>query len=210
MLENTPTPPTTSGSASSSSLGKRLLIVVLFLTTTVLLVKYTVVGEWLNVTNMQVMVHRTGAWGYLIFVAFFTVAAIMNIPGTVFMILSIVLFGYWTGAVLSYFGGFSGAMATFYIGRAMGGQALSEIKNIRIRSLLQRAEDYPIRTLVFLRILVQLSPFIGYALALTKIKPRSYIIGNAISIIIPVIGLTIVAYFSEDLFDQLKNSFLPN
>ena len=171
---------------------------VLFIITTILLVKYTPLGDWLSLDAMQQMVDQTGMWGALIFIAIFVIAAVMNIPGTAFLLLAIMLFGYWQGAIFSYIGACLGAWATFVVGRTVGGKALTEIKNPTVKKLLLEAEERPIRTLIVLRILVQFSPFVGYTLALTNIKQRHYLIGNLIGILIPTIGLSIGMYFFED------------
>jgi uncharacterized membrane protein YdjX (TVP38/TMEM64 family) len=176
----------------------RLGGLVLFILTSILLVKYTVIGTWLSLENMQYMVEQTGFWGVLIFIAIFVVSAIMNIPGTAFLLLAIMLFGYWQGAIFAYVGALLGAWATFVLGRTMGGKALTEIKNPTVKKLLEEVEVKPIRTLIILRILVQFSPFVGYTLALTNIKQRQYMIGNVIGILIPTIGLSIGMYFFED------------
>jgi uncharacterized membrane protein YdjX (TVP38/TMEM64 family) len=171
---------------------------VLFIITSILLVRYTTLGAWLSLESMQYMVEQTGFWGILIFIALFVISAIMNIPGTAFFLLAIMLFGYWQGAVFAYVGALLGAWTTFTIGRTMGGKALTEIKNPTVKKLLAEVEIRPIRTLIVLRILVQFSPFVGYTLALTNIKQRQYMIGNVIGILIPTIGLSIGMYFFED------------
>lgn len=176
----------------------RLGGLVLFIITSILLVKYTIIGTWLSLGNMQYMVEQTGFWGILIFIAVFVTSAVMNIPGTAFLLLAIMLFGYWQGAIFAYVGALLGAWVTFVLGRRMGGKALTEIKNPTVKKLLTQVEIKPIRTLIVLRILVQFSPFVGYTLALTNIKQRQYMIGNVIGILIPTIGLSFGMYFFED------------
>ncbi|CAA6820048.1 MAG: Unknown protein [uncultured Aureispira sp.] len=171
---------------------------ILFILTSILLVKYTVVGTWLSLEHLQGMVEQTGYWGVLIFIALFVASAVMNIPGTAFLLLAIMLFGYWQGAIFAYIGALLGAWMTFFLGRTMGGKALTEIKNPTVKKLLAQVEVKPIRTLIVLRILVQFSPFVGYTLALTNIKQRQYMIGNVIGILIPTIGLSLGMYFFED------------
>ena len=186
------------GKDQKKNVALRLGGLVLFIISSILLVKYTVIGTWLSLGNMQYMVEQTGFWGILIFIALFVTSAIMNIPGTAFLLLAIMLFGYWQGAVFAYVGALLGAWATFVLGRTMGGKALTEIKNPTVKRLLAEVEIKPIRTLIILRVLVQFSPFVGYTLALTNIKQRQYMIGNVIGILIPTIGLSMGMYFFED------------
>ncbi len=176
----------------------RLGLLLAFLVSCVLLVKYTVVGTWISLENMQYMVAKTGFWGIFIFIGLFMLSAVLNVPGTAFLLLAILLFGYWQGALFAYIGASLGAWATFVIGRKVGGKALSEITNPTVRNLLAEVETRPIRTLILLRILVQLSPIVGYTLALTNIKERQYIVGNLIGISIPIIALSFGMYFFED------------
>lgn len=188
---------------SKKNIWLRLGGMLLFVLISILLVKYTTIGTWLSLENMQYMVEKTGYWGVLIFIGIFVIAAIMNVPGTAFLLLSIMLFGYLEGAIFSYIGALLGAWATFVLGRKMGGKALTEIESPTVKKLLLEAEVRPIRTLIVLRILVQFSPFVGYTLALTNIKQRHYMIGNVIGILIPTVGLSIGMYFFEDTVRSL-------
>ncbi len=181
----------------------RLLGLLLFLVASIILVKYTPVGDWLSLENLQVMVAQTGLWGILIFIGIFVAAAVLNVPGTAFLLLSILLFGYWLGAIFTYIGAMLGAWATFVLGRTLGGKALTEIDNRTVRRLLDKVEVRPIRTLILLRILVQFSPLVGYTLALTNIKQRHYMVGNMIGILIPTVVLSLGMYCFEDSIRML-------
>lgn len=185
----------------------RLMGLLLFLACSIGLVKYTPVGTWISLENLQQMVAQTGFWGILIFIGIFVAAAVLNVPGTAFLLLAILLFGYWQGAVFSYIGAMLGAWVTFILGRALGGKALMEIENKRVKRLLTNVESRPIQTLILLRILVQFSPLVGYTLALTNIKQRHYMVGNMIGILIPTIVLSVGMYCFEDSIRALFGSF---
>jgi uncharacterized membrane protein YdjX (TVP38/TMEM64 family) len=43
-----------------------------------------------------------------------------------------------------------------------------------------------------------LSPLVGFALALTNMKPRDYIIGSLIGLMVPVAVLSIAIFFIRD------------
>lgn len=176
----------------------RLVGLLLFLLCSVALVKYTPVGDWISLENLQYMVAQTGFWGILIFIGIFVASAVLNVPGTAFLILAILLFGYWQGAVFAYIGAMLGAWVTFVLGRTLGGKALTEIENKTVKRLLSNVEVRPIQTLILLRILVQFSPLVGYTLALTNIKQRHYMVGNMIGILIPTIALSLGMYCFED------------
>jgi uncharacterized membrane protein YdjX (TVP38/TMEM64 family) len=101
-------------------------------------------------------------------------------------------------ASLNYVAGLLSAIATFYAGRLIGSGALSEIKSVRVKKLIASAENNPIKTLVIIRTIMIMNPIVGYALALTKISPRNYIIGNAVGIIVPVLYISLGMYFVKD------------
>lgn len=178
----------------------RIVLVFFFVGAFVCLIRYTGLHDWVTLDNMYELVHNYGFWSVFIYWLIFVSAAIMNIPGTGFLLMAILLFGYPFGALYAYIGAMAGAWITFVLGRWMGGKALTDIKNNRIKSLLQQAENKPVRTLIVLRILLQFSPIVGYTLALTNIKQHKYILGNAIGMLLPTVGISIAAYFFEDVF----------
>ncbi len=191
MIERTP--------SKRSFVGYRIALLLVLIITCLIIVRFSPLRAYLDISTLKQMIDDTGNWGYLLFMLFFVVAAILNIPGTLFLVIGILLFGYLWGPVLSYFASFSGAIATFYIGRFIGGKALSQIKSSFVRSLLDEAETKPFRTLVILRVLIQFSPIIGYTLALTNIKTRHYIAANLVALTIPTVLISILMYISEDV-----------
>ena len=177
----------------------RIALLLVLIITCLIIVRFSPLRAYLDISTLKQMIDDTGNWGYLLFMLFFVVAAILNIPGTLFLVIGILLFGYLWGPILSYIASFSGAIATFYIGRFIGGKALSQIKSPFVRSLLDEAETKPFRTLVILRVLIQFSPIIGYTLALTNIKIRHYVAANLVALTIPTVLISILMYISEDV-----------
>lgn len=179
-------------------LNSRLFWFGMFLIMLLLIVVFTPIGQWISVDNMREVVENTGKWSYLLFVLIFVAAAVMNVPGTAFLLLGILLFGYFTGALLSYFAALSGSIITFFIGRWLGGNALQEIANPKLTKWIESAKVKPVSTLILLRTLLQFSPFIGYALSLTDVKFRYYLLGNMIGFLVPTLYISFGLYFFED------------
>ncbi|MCH2045595.1 MAG: VTT domain-containing protein [Saprospiraceae bacterium] len=169
----------------------------------ILLARFTPVGEYLTIEKLRVLILDAGIWGVFIYIGIFIAAAFMGLPATAFLIFSIIVFGYWQGAGITYIAAFIGALATFYFSRLVGGKALSEIKNKRIQKIIQQAEDKPIRTLIILRTITQISPFVGYTLALTNIKSKHFIVGNIIANLIPIAYITLGVGLFEDQLQAL-------
>jgi len=183
--------------SKKSSPWKKIGLMLAFIVSGILIVSLTPVGAYLSdVKLVRDNIEQAGIWGFLIFIAVFLISGLLSIPGTGFLILACIIYDeIWIGAMLSYVAAMITAIATFYVGRSMGGGALSGIKNVRVRRLIASAENNPIRSIALLRTILMLSPLIGFTLALTKMRPRDYIIGNLIGIIIPITYLSIAMFF---------------
>lgn len=181
----------------------RLLLMLLFIVGSMFFIRYTRFGNYLNVETLQLLVHSYGTWSVFIYWIIFVVAAIMNIPGTAFLLVAIFIFGYVFGPIYAYFAALSAAWFTFVIGRWMGGKALTKLQHPRLRHYLSQVETRPIRTLIVLRIFLQFSPLVGYTLALTNIQQHKYFVGNVLGLLLPTIVITILTYCFEDFIRLL-------
>ena len=177
----------------------RILLLFALIIACLILVRFSPLGTYLDFASLKNMIEQSGTWGYFLFFVLFVLAAIMNVPGTLFLIIGILLFGYFWGPVLSYIAAFAGAIVTFYIGRVIGGKSLTDIKSPFVRNLLNEAETKPYRTLLILRVLIQFSPVIGYTLSLTNMKTKHYISANLLALIIPTLIISFIMFVSEDI-----------
>lgn len=178
--------------------GLRILLLVSIIIGLILIGKFTPLGEYFSVAKLKELINGAGWWGMVIFLGFFIAGAIMNLPGTAFLVFAIWVFGYGLGASITYIAALTATMITFYFARMVGGKALTEVKRPFIKKILDRAEAQPIWTLVILRIMIQFSPLVGYTLALTNIKPKQYLIGNIIGLLVPLGYLTFGYYLFEE------------
>lgn len=177
----------------------RVLLLLSFLILGICLVAFTPIGGYItDLDYVQAQVKTAGIWGVLIFIAVVIIAALLSIPGTAFLILAIILYGTIEGALLTYVAATLATIISFYFGRLIGGGALSKIKNIYVKRLIANAERHPIRTIIVLRVFMQLSPLISYSLALTEMKPRRFIIGNLIGIAVPIAYIALAMFFVRE------------
>lgn len=197
--------------ATNSSITKHPLfkvgIILLIIISGILLVTFTPLGAYItDIKRVRADIESAGIWSYLIFIVVFVVFALFNIPEAGFLFLSYLIFdNIFLAAFINYTAGVLSAIATFYAGRMIGAGALHEIKNQRIKRLLATAENNPIRSLLILRTFLMLNPIVGYTLALTKMSPRNYIIGNLIGIMVPIVYITLGMYFArETLFSYFE------
>ncbi len=175
------------------------------------LAKFTPLGGYFSVEKLQELIKSAGVFGLLVFFGFFLLGTLMNVPGAVFLIFAVLTWGYFYGILLSYICAVVSAMINFLFARFVGGGALSDISNIRIRRVLHRVETNPITTICWLRVFMLLSPVVNYALALTNIRTKHFFIGNAIAMIPPfvfIISTTVLVrseFFQEVVLGWFSN-----
>ena len=122
----------------------------------------------------------------------------MNIPGFLFIVVAVLVYGFTIGVPLAYLGGFLSVLTHFTVVRMIGGSPLKEIKQPFIKKMLMKLEQSPIRTVVILRILFFISPPVNYALALSHLKIIDFIIGTVIGMIFPLSMLMVLLYLAQD------------
>jgi uncharacterized membrane protein YdjX (TVP38/TMEM64 family) len=128
------------------------------------------------------------AWGLLgvaAYVAMFAIAEVMQLPGAIFVIAAVAAYGPWLGTLVAYVGMNVASIAVFAFGRLVAGRALAEVSHPRVKALMAEIERAPIRTTVLARGVFFVLPGIGYALALSPVRWRDYVIGSAIGLVVP-------------------------
>jgi uncharacterized membrane protein YdjX (TVP38/TMEM64 family) len=165
----------------------KIIIFLVLVIAGILLFSFTSIGTYLRDVNfMKEQVGKAGILGYLVYIILFVGLSLMVLPMTFLMFIAMLIFSPLEGIFLTYIATLISATCTFYIGRWMGGGSLSGIKNKFAQRAIAGAEKNPYRTIIILRSLMQLSPLIGYSLALTKISPQKFILGNIVGLIIPI------------------------
>jgi uncharacterized membrane protein YdjX (TVP38/TMEM64 family) len=86
---------------------------------------------------------------------------------------------------------------TFLVIRFVGGDALRQLDKPIIARILRQLDAHPIRSVVFARILFQTAPPLNYALAMSGIRFREYLIGT-------LLGLPLPIFFYCLFFDYLE------
>ncbi len=144
------------------------------------------------------MVADAGPWGILLFVAVFTAGELLHVPGMVFIAAAILAWGQLTGFFVALGAAVVSVSVSFVVVRAIGGKALARIERPLMKKLLARLHARPVLTIVTLRAVFWLSPPLNYALAMTDLRFRDYLVGSAIGLVIPILG----AAFLFDLIFQ--------
>lgn len=161
--------------------------------------RYFGVTENVNAQSIREFVHGAGAWGWALYMAVFAGGEFVHVPGMVFVVAGILLYGKVLGFGLAWLASVVSVGFSFVVVRRIGGTPLGTVDKPWLKRILSHLDDRPIRTVALLRLMLWLAPPLNYALALTKVRFRDYLIGSALGLIAPVAGVAI-------LFDWLFNA----
>ncbi len=137
-------------------------------------------------------VDAAGTWGFFAYVAVFTVGVILYIPGIIFAAAGVVVYGKLLGAPLGWLATIVAMNTSFLLTRLIGGQALEGLENRHFQKALSKLDARPVRTVALLRLLTWWSPPLTAALALTPLRFRDHVVGTALGMLGPVLGLSLV------------------
>jgi len=139
-------------------------------------------------------------WGFALFTGMFVLANLMHVPGGFFLAAAVLALGPLWGGLTTYVAACTSCLVTFLVIRALGADALREIKGRLARRLFARLDAHPLRSIVLLRLVFHSVPALNYTLALSGVKLRDYALGT-------VLGLPVPIGVSTLLFDTLAGWF---
>jgi uncharacterized membrane protein YdjX (TVP38/TMEM64 family) len=165
---------------------KKLFTVLLFLG--LLLFTFELSGLRGNF-NLEFLQHRileNKLSGLLIFVLLFSLGNLIQIPGWIFLAAAVLTLGKTLGGVATYVAASISCVVTFLIIRFIGGDALRQLNNKTAVRILRQLDAHPLKSILLLRILFQTVPALNYALAMSGVKFRSYLIGTLLGLPLPI------------------------
>jgi uncharacterized membrane protein YdjX (TVP38/TMEM64 family) len=124
--------------------------------------------------------------GVLIFVASFSVGNLIQVPGWVFLVAAVLTLGQFWGGILTYLAASVSCVVTFLVIRLVGGNALRTFEGRLARQLFARLDSHPVQSVGLLRVLFQTAPALNYALALSGVRLRHYLIGTLLGLPLPI------------------------
>ena len=154
-----------------------------------LVVAGRVTGFTAAVSDTEVVrawVRSAGAFGVVVFGAAFVGAQLTNVPAIVPLGFGVVFFGPVQGTLIGYAAALVGISIAFFLARGVGGQPLEDIERPFVKRLLARLDERPIRTVALVRLLLWVFPPVNYALAMSTVRYRDYIVGSSIGLIVPM------------------------
>jgi len=165
---------------------KRLLGVGLFLAILVAIFEVSGLRDHFNLAFMRQIILQHQVGGLLLFVALFSLGNLIQIPGWIFLAAAVLTLGRLWGGIVTYIAAVTSCLFTFLTIRALGGDVLRLLTNRVAIRILRELDAHPIGCVALLRILFQTVPALNYALAMSGIKLRSYLIGTLVGLPVPI------------------------
>jgi uncharacterized membrane protein YdjX (TVP38/TMEM64 family) len=159
----------------------------------VILGKALGLDAWLTVERIRSVTQAAGFWGPVVFIVVFCAGELLHIPGMVFVSAAVVAYGRATGGLLGVVGALVSVSVSFLVVRGIGGKPLGAIRWQFARRLLSHLESSPIRTIALLRLFLWMAPSVNYALALSNVRFRSYLVGSALGLLAPVTAFVLLS-----------------
>jgi uncharacterized membrane protein YdjX (TVP38/TMEM64 family) len=165
---------------------RRLLGVVVFLGVLLAVFEFSGLRDHFNLAFIRQLIlqHRIG--GLLLFVLLFALANLIQIPGWVFLAGAVLTLGRVWGGVVTYVAAIASCSLTFVTIRALGGDALRLLQNRIAIRILRGLDAHPIASVALLRVLFQTAPALNYALSMSGIRFRPYLIGTLLGLPLPI------------------------
>lgn len=148
--------------------------------------------------RQTILDHRFG--GLLLFIALFALGNLVHIPGWLFLAAAVLVLGQAWGGLVTYVAASLACVSSFLIVRALGHDALRQLDNRLLARVLRQMDKHPLKSVVWSRMLFQTLPALNYALALSGIRFRTYLLGTLLGLPLPIaIYCLFFAYLAEAL-----------
>lgn len=164
----------------------RTWLLVLFFVGTLAAAKATGLDDHISVEVVRDWMQSMGVWGFVAFLGVFAAGELMHVPGMVFVSAASIAYGQAWGVPAAYFGSLVSVGISFLVVRGIGGQPLGDVRKPWMKKILARLTDRPVTTVALLRLVLFLTPALNYALAMSSIRFRDYMLGSALGLLLPI------------------------
>jgi uncharacterized membrane protein YdjX (TVP38/TMEM64 family) len=165
---------------------QRMIFVLIFLAMIFLLAELTGLREHFTLLFIREKLSDNLFTGMLIFTALFSIGNFLHIPGLVFLAAAVLGLGEFSGGIATYIAATVSCTCSFLLINFLGKDAFRQIDNRTANRLLDHLHANPIRNIVLLRTLFQTLPALNYALALSGVSFRKYMLGTLLGLPLPI------------------------
>lgn len=178
----------------------RLLAVALFLGVLLAVFQLTGLRDHFTLAFLRQTIQDHQLGGLLVFVLVFALGNLIQIPGWLFLAAAVLALGRTWGGLATYLAASISCVVSFLLIRLVGGDALRQLNGRLATRILGRLHAHPIQSILLLRVLFQTLPALNYALALSGVRFRAYLLGTVLGLPLPIAAYCL-------LFDYLAMAF---
>lgn len=165
---------------------RRIFYLLAFLALLLIVFEASGLRHQLNASYLRDLLAANLARGLLIYIGLFCLGNLLHIPGWIFLAGAVLALGKLWGGVATYAAAVLSCSLIYFVIRAIGGDALRLIHNRWTVRLLQRLDTHPLSSVLMLRVLCQTMPTVSYALALSGVRFRHYLLGTLLGLPLPI------------------------
>jgi len=163
-----------------------LLFVLLFVGALLAGAEWLGLRDRLNPETVRTWLLAHPLSGLLAFVLLFALGNLAQIPGWIFLAAAVLALGRVWGGMATYVAATFSCLLSFLTIRLIGGDALRQLDSALARKIFARLDAHPVRSVFLLRLLFQTVPALNYALALSGIRFRHYMLGTLLGLPLPI------------------------
>jgi uncharacterized membrane protein YdjX (TVP38/TMEM64 family) len=165
---------------------RRLLGLLVFLLALLAVAQFSGLRSQLNVAFLQEQLQANPWSGLALFVALFCLGNMAQVPGWIFLAAAVYVFGRVNGGLATYVAANVSCLFTFVTIRLVGGNVAATLKSPFAQRLVAQLHAHPVRNVLLLRSLFQTLPALNYALALSGLRLRHYVLGTLMGLPLPI------------------------
>lgn len=167
---------------------KRLIAVLLFLLPLLAIFELSGLRSHFNLAYLHQILVDHPITGLAVFILVFVLGNLVQLPGWLFLAAAVLALGKTWGGMATYVAAIISCTATFFTIRLVGGDALRSLDGKLATRLLSQLDAHPVRNIVLLRMLFQTVPPLNYALAMSGIRYRDYLVGTLLGLPLPILA----------------------
>lgn len=165
---------------------KRLFLVIAFLALLLAVFQFSGLRDNFTLAFLHQRFIENAFTGLMVFIVLFALGNLIQIPGWIFLAAAVLSLDKFWGGLATYLAAVVSCMFTFWVIRSVGGDALRQINNPYAVRILNNLDKHPAWSTFFLRLLFQTAPALNYALAMSGIRFKSYLIGTLLGLPLPI------------------------
>ena len=158
----------------------------------------TAVGEYFRLEYLLNLIQDTGLYGISVFVLIYVLGTLMNIPGMIFLFILFLVYDGIEGFAIGYFSTLLAMVIHFVVTRSIAGDLLTEIDQPFLKGQIEKLTSRPLRTTIILRLLLFISPPVNYALALSSVRFKYFVVGSMIAMPVNLMLNYLLAVYAKD------------